>query len=62
MERAGAIARELAGSDGGAIEMTKRLINAAEAASLANFHPLELALATVAQQRSIAADARGEYS
>ena len=32
----------------GAVEMTKRLINSAEAAQLAAFHPLELAMATVA--------------
>lgn len=62
VERAEAIARELAESDPGAIEMTKRLINASEAAALATFQPLELALATVAQQRSAAADARGDYS
>jgi hypothetical protein len=42
--------------------MTKRLINSAEAAQLAAFHPLELAIATVAQQRSAAAQARSNYA
>jgi hypothetical protein len=42
--------------------MTKRLINAAEAADIAAFHPLELAIATVAQQRSSAAARRAEFS
>jgi enoyl-CoA hydratase/carnithine racemase len=56
------IAHELAGADPGAVEMTKRLINSAEAAQLASFHPLELAIATVAQQRSAAAQARETFS
>lgn len=55
------IATELAGSDRGAIELTKRLINAEEASQLAAFHPLELAMATVAQQRSASAEARGRW-
>ncbi len=60
--RAVATADELARADAGAIEMTKRLINSAEAAQLAAFHPLELAMATVAQQRSAAAEGRAAYS
>lgn len=52
VDHAVALATELADADRGAVEMTKRLINAAEAAQLATFHPLELAMATVAQQRS----------
>jgi enoyl-CoA hydratase/carnithine racemase len=57
-----ATARSLAECDQGAVEMTKRLINAAEAAQLAAFHPLELAIATVAQQRSASEAARGQWS
>ena len=60
--RAEEIARELARSDPGAIEMTKRLINASEAAALATFQPLELALATVAQLRPAAGGARADYT
>ncbi len=60
--RARAIADELGRADTGAVEMTKRLINSAEAAQLAAFHPLELAMATVAQQRSAAAKGRAAYS
>jgi enoyl-CoA hydratase/carnithine racemase len=56
------IAQELAEADAGAVELTKRLINAAEAAQLASFHPLELAIATVAQQRSASGAARGQWS
>jgi enoyl-CoA hydratase/carnithine racemase len=62
IDRAVAIANELAQADAGAVEMTKRLINSAESAQLAAFHPLELAMATVAQQRSAAADGRAAYS
>jgi enoyl-CoA hydratase/carnithine racemase len=61
-ERSVEIATELAGADPGAVEMTKRLINSAEAAQLAAFHPLELAMATVAQQRSASEEARGRWS
>lgn len=61
IDRAVAVAGELAEADAGAIEMTKRLINSAEAAQLAAFHPLELAMATVAQQRSASAEARGRW-
>jgi enoyl-CoA hydratase/carnithine racemase len=57
-----AIARSLTENDQGAIELTKRLIAAAEAAQLAAFHPLELAVATVAQQRSASEAARGQWS
>jgi 2-(1,2-epoxy-1,2-dihydrophenyl)acetyl-CoA isomerase len=57
-----AIARELAGADAGAVEMTKRLMNSAEAAQLAAFNPLELAIATIAQQRSASGEARGQWS
>lgn len=53
-----AIASELGEADAAAVEMTKRLINSAEAAQLAVFNPLELAMATVAQQRSASAEAR----
>lgn len=60
--RAQAISLELAQADAGAVEMTKRLINSAEAAQLAAFHPVELAMATVAQQRSAAAKGRAAYS
>lgn len=60
--RAEQIASDLAEADAGAVEMTKRLINAAEAAQLAAFHPLELAMATVAQQRSASGAARGQWS
>lgn len=56
------IARSLAEYDQGAVELTKRLIVAAEAAQLAAFHPLELAVATVAQQRSASEAARGQWS
>ncbi len=62
VQRALAIANELAQADAGAVEMTKRLINSAESAQLAAFHPLELAMATVAQQRSAAAEGRSAYS
>jgi enoyl-CoA hydratase/carnithine racemase len=55
------IATELARADPGAVEMTKRLINSAEGPQIAAFHPLELAMATVAQQRSAAAAARAEF-
>jgi enoyl-CoA hydratase/carnithine racemase len=48
-------------ADTGAVEMTKRLINSAESAQLAAFHPLELAMATVAQQRSAAAAGRTAF-
>lgn len=61
VDRAVAIAGELADADRGAVEMTKRLINSAEAAQLAAFHPLELAMATVAQQRSASAAARDRW-
>jgi enoyl-CoA hydratase/carnithine racemase len=61
VDQAVAIASELGESDAGAVELTKRLINSAEAAQLAAFHPLELAMATVAQQRSASAEARGRW-
>ena len=60
--RAEQIASDLTEADAGAVEMTKRLINAAEAAQLAAFHPLELAMATVAQQRSASGEVRGQWS
>lgn len=60
--RAEQIALEIAESDAGAVEMTKRLINSAESAQLAAFHPLELAMAAVAQQRSVSGEARGQWS
>lgn len=60
--RARAIADELTQADAGAVEMTKRLINSAECGQLAAFNPLELAMATVAQQRSAAAEGRAPYS
>lgn len=49
--RALAVADALAAADQGAVELTKRLINAAEGDSAASFRPLELALAVVAQER-----------
>lgn len=52
------LAEELAGADAGAVEMTKRLINSVETTQIAAFHPLELAMATVAQQRPGAATGR----
>jgi enoyl-CoA hydratase/carnithine racemase len=61
LEQAIHTARKLCEAEPGAVEMTKRLINSAEAAHLAAFHPLELAMATVAQQRSAAAAGRGEF-
>jgi enoyl-CoA hydratase/carnithine racemase len=62
VDHAVGIGSELGKADAGAIEMTKRLINSGEAAQLAAFHPLELAIATVAQQRSGAAAGRAEFS
>ncbi|AKK29508.1 enoyl-CoA hydratase/isomerase family protein [Mycobacterium sp. EPa45] len=56
-----AIASELTQTDSGAVELTKRLIGSVESAQLASFHPLELAIATVAQQRSAAAVGRAEF-
>ena len=56
-----AIARELAEADAGACELTKRLIASVEAVALASFHPLELAVATVAQQRSAASTGRAQF-
>jgi enoyl-CoA hydratase/carnithine racemase len=55
------IAGELAEADPGACELTKRLIASTEAAAMATFHPLELAVATVAQQRSAAAAGRAHF-
>ncbi|OBJ87159.1 enoyl-CoA hydratase/isomerase family protein [Mycobacterium asiaticum] len=62
VDRALAIAVELAQADPGAVEMTKRLINSAESVQLAAFHPLELTMATVAQQRSAAVEGRAAFS
>lgn len=62
IDRSVEIATEIGESDAGAVEMTKRLISSAESAQLAAFHPLELAMATVAQQRSISGEARGQWS
>lgn len=61
VDHAVAIAEELADADRAAVELTKRLINASEAPQLAAFHPLELAMATVVQQRSASAEARGRW-
>ncbi|BBX18065.1 enoyl-CoA hydratase [Mycolicibacterium duvalii] len=61
VDTAVAIAREVAEADAGAVELTKRLLAAVEAAQLASFEPLELAIATVAQQRSAAAAGRAEF-
>lgn len=55
------VAAALSGADPAAVELTKRLIHSVEAAQLTAFHPLELAIATVAQQRSAAAAARTEF-
>lgn len=56
-----AIAREIAEAEPAAVELTKRLLASVEAAQLASFHPLELAVATVAQQRSAAAAGRAHF-
>ena len=56
------VAREVADADPGAVELTKRLIASVEAVGLASFQPFELAVATVAQQRSGAAAGRAEFS
>jgi len=61
IDAAAQLASELAGADAAAMEMTKRLINSAENAQLAAFHPLELAMATVAQQRSAATTGRQAF-
>ncbi|OBK35324.1 enoyl-CoA hydratase [Mycobacterium sp. 1245111.1] len=53
--------RELSEADAGAVELTKRLIASVEAAQLASFHPLELAVATVAQHRSAASTGRTNF-
>ncbi|TRW79623.1 enoyl-CoA hydratase/isomerase family protein [Mycolicibacterium sp. 018/SC-01/001] len=53
---------ELAAADAGAVELTKRLIGSVEAAALAAFHPLELATAVVAQQRSAAGAGRSSFA
>ncbi|WP_046314941.1 enoyl-CoA hydratase/isomerase family protein [Mycobacterium sp. UM_Kg1] len=55
------IARELAEADTGAVELTKRLIASVEEPHLAAFQPFELAVATVAQQRSAAASGRAQF-
>jgi enoyl-CoA hydratase/carnithine racemase len=62
IDRSVEIAGEIGESDSGAVEMTKRLINSVESAQLAAFQPLELAMATVAQQRSVSGEARGQWS
>ncbi|GAT07481.1 enoyl-CoA hydratase [Mycolicibacterium novocastrense] len=61
VDRALAVLDELAQADSAAVEMTKRLINSVETAQLAAFHPLELAMATVAQQRSASAASRDRW-
>lgn len=61
-QRALEIAEEFAAAEPGALEMTKRLIAAAEAAQLAAFEPLELAMAVVAQQRAAAVEGRATFS
>lgn len=61
VDHALAIARGIADADAGAVELTKRLIAFAETAQLASFQPLELAIATVAQQRSAAATGRKQF-
>ncbi|HKV21924.1 MAG TPA: enoyl-CoA hydratase/isomerase family protein [Mycobacterium sp.] len=62
VDEAMAVARELADSDPGAVELTKRLIASVDAVGLASFQPLELAVATVAQQRSAAASGRAQFT
>lgn len=62
VDHAIAIAREIADAEAGAVELTKRLIASVETVQLASFQPLELAVATVAQQRSAAADGRAQFS
>lgn len=61
VEDAVSTAREIAAADAGAVELTKRLIASVEAAQLASFQSLELAIATVAQQRSSAAAGRDRF-
>ncbi|WP_418601091.1 enoyl-CoA hydratase/isomerase family protein [Mycolicibacterium sp. SCSIO 43805] len=61
IDEAIAVAREVADADPGAVELTKRLVASVEAAGLASFQPLELAVATVAQQRSAAAAGRATF-
>ncbi|MFV9633828.1 enoyl-CoA hydratase/isomerase family protein [Mycobacterium neumannii] len=61
VDHALAVLDELAQADAAAMEMTKRLINSVETAQLAAFYPLELALATVAQQRSASAASRDQW-
>ncbi|WP_292991730.1 enoyl-CoA hydratase/isomerase family protein [Mycobacterium sp.] len=56
-----ALARGIAEADPAAVELTKRLLASVEAAQLASFHPLELAVATVAQQRSAATAGRAQF-
>ncbi|UXA19234.1 enoyl-CoA hydratase/isomerase family protein [Mycobacterium sp. SMC-4] len=56
------IAHEIAAADTGAVELTKRLLAAVESTQLASFQPLELAIATVAQQRSAADAGRAEFA
>lgn len=62
VERALSIANELAQADSAAVEMTKRLINSAEDSQLSAFYALELAMATVAQQRGAAAQNRTAFA
>ena len=62
LERAVASALEVAQGEAGALEMTKRLITAAEAAQLVGFEPHELAMAVVAQQRNAAGEGRADFS
>ncbi|WP_299577253.1 enoyl-CoA hydratase/isomerase family protein [uncultured Williamsia sp.] len=56
------IAVDLAGSDRGALALTKGLLAATEEAHLQSFGPLELTTATVAQHGAAATKARAEFS
>ena len=61
VDQAVAVASDIAAADTGAVELTKRLIASVEAPALATFQPFELAVATVAQQRSAAASGRAPF-
>ena len=56
------IAREIAEAEPAAVEMTKRLWSIRRSGAAGSFHPLELAMATVAQQRSAAAARRAHFA
>jgi enoyl-CoA hydratase/carnithine racemase len=61
LKYARALARRLTTLEPGALELTKRLIAAAETTSPAGFRGTELAMAVVAQQSSASARARADF-